>query len=41
MDAGQSYSVFTRNRDWCVDVGGGEVLVDGVWVLMVVANSNG
>ena len=41
MEAGQSYSVFTKIRDWCVDVGGGEVLVDGAWVPMVVPSSNG
>ena len=41
MEAGQSYSVFTKSRDSCVDVGGREVLVDGVWVPIVVANSSG
>ena len=24
---------------WCIEVGGGEVLVDGEWVPMVVVNS--
>ena len=41
MEAGQSYGVFTKIRDWCVDVGEGEVLVDRAWVPMVVSNSNG
>lgn len=40
-EAGLSYCVFDKTgwdvRDWCIEVGGGEVLVDGAWVPMVVA----
>lgn len=35
LEGGQSSRAPTKIRAWCVDVGGGEVLVDGAWVPMV------